>query len=488
MFANMPISSSDQFSPSKRRKSLKINLRERVQMRQGHLYQFYDIGDVLGEGAFGCVRKGISLSTGNEVAIKTILKSFVRRTDDTYAILEVEILRTLDHPNILKFFDVIEDMRNYHIVTELCLGGELFSKIIKLRTVSESVGSGYFFQILSGLAFCHTHGVLHRDIKPENLLLQNENEDSPIKIIDFGVSNLGNGGVLSNVKQFTSIFYRAPEQFSGICSEKSDLWSVGVILYLMLSGHLPFKGKNEKQMAQSIANDELSFESKEWALISEDAKDLLRHMLEKDPELRWTAKEAFKHPWIQNGHSQYFLTRSLSQSGFENLRKFRSGAQIQHAALEFIISHITSSRDIYNLQQAFIAIDYNGDGRLSVEELTVACLLLDFSKDDVYHILNEADANMNGFVDYTEFLTAATNWKKLLNKNKLELAFQAFDLTKDGFINLEELKEMLGNDINVTEEVWQQIFNEVDINCDGKIDFDEFEAAVIRRNSVLPME
>ncbi|OMJ70049.1 hypothetical protein SteCoe_32068 [Stentor coeruleus] len=466
-----------------KKRSVKINVRERVNMRQGHLYQFYEIAEVLGEGAFGCVHKGIQTTTGFEVAIKSIPKTFAKRTDDTNAIIEVEILRTLDHPNILKIKEVVEDMRNYHIITELCTGGELFAKILSMKNFSESMASGYMLQLLSALAFCHSHHVLHRDIKPENLLLQTESHDSPLKVIDFGVSNLNYDTSMLNVKQFTSIYYRAPEQFSGMCSEKSDVWSCGVILYLMLSGYLPFKGKNEKQMSESIARQELSFQGIEWENTSEEAKDLIRHMLEKDPELRWSAKEAFKHAWIQNGHSQYLLNRSISESGFKNLSRFRCSIKLKHAALEFIVSQLTHTKELYQLQEAFIAMDYNGDGRLTREELMVACLVMDYSRDEVEGILNECDANMNGYLDYTEFLTAATNWKKLMSKTKLRGTFEAFDLNRDGFINIAELKEMLSNDHNVDEDVWIEIFNEVDINKDGKIDIDEFEEAVLNKDT-----
>jgi calcium-dependent protein kinase len=293
------------------------------------------------------------------------------------------------------------------------------------------------------------------------------------------VSDLNCSSQVIDLKQYTSVFYRAPEQFSGICSEKSDVWSFGVIIYLMLSGYLPFKGKNEKQMAESIKNTPLSFSSKEWDGVSDDAKDLLMHLLEKDPGQRYSARQAFQHNWIQNGHSQYLFDRTVSQIGIKNLMKFRFHLKLRHAVLEFIISHFTHNTEIYELQQAFIAMDINGDGRLSWEEINVACMLLDYSKDEFQSIMNECDANMNGCIDYTEFLTAASNWKKIINKNKLKATFEAFDLDRDGVICLWELKEVLKNDHNVEEDIWQEIFEEVDANKDGKIDFEEFEAAVL---------
>ena len=462
-----------------KKKSIKIITRQKVDVKSGHLYEYYEIGDVLGEGAFGCVRKGVQLNTGHEAAIKTILKTQVRRTDDTNAIMEVEILRKLDHPNIVKIIEVIEDPRNFNIITELCTGGELFAKLVKLKSLSESTVSTYMNQLISGLSFCHEHQVLHRDLKPENILLQNDREDSPIKIIDFGVSGLNQSKSDLNIPQFTSIFYKAPEQFSGICTDKSDMWSLGVIIYVMLSGYLPFKGKNDEQMAESIKYSEPSFASVEWERVSEDAKDLIKHLLEKDPEKRYSAKEAFNHNWILNGQSQYLFTRSVSELGIKNLMKFRYHMKLRQAILEFIISHLTHNREIQELQQAFIAMDFNGDGKLNIEEMGVACLVLNYNKEQFEKILDECDANMNGCIDYTEFLTAASNWKKLLNKQKLIASFEALDTDKNGMISVIELKDALKNDHIVEEEIWYEIFAEVDLNKDGMIDMEEFEAAVL---------
>ena len=475
--------SDNKRSVTKRRSSVKINLRQKVSLTHGHLYEHYEIGDQLGEGSFGCVRRGVQIATGVDVAIKSILKPFAQRDDNTNAIIEVEVLRSLDHPNILRINELVEDSRYYHMITELCTGGELFEKILKNRSFSESTAAIYMHQLLSGLSFCHSHKILHRDIKPENLLLQTDSLDSPLKIIDFGVSNLNYSEDMINVKQYTSIYYRAPEQFKGMCNEKSDLWSCGVIMYLMLSGYLPFKGKNEREMSVSASTHELMFPESEWSKISDEAKDLLRHMLEKESEVRWSAKKAFKHNWVQNGHSQYLYNSSFTHTGLENLSKFRSNIKIRHAALEFIISHFTHTTEIYELQQAFMAMDYNGDGRLTTEELTVACLLMNYSKNEVQNIINECDANMNGYLDYTEFLTAASNWKKIMTKGKLKATFDQFDLDKDGYISILELKELLSNNHTVEQEVWEEIFNEVDSNHDGRIDMEEFENAVLVKDT-----
>ena len=147
------------------------------------------------------------------------------------------------------------------------------------------------------------------------------------------------------------------------------------------------------------------------------------------------------------------------------------------------MSHFIHSKEICNLQQAFMAMDYNGDGRFSKEELKVACLLLNYSKNEIDTILEECDANINGYLDYTEFLTAASNWKKLFSKAKLKAAFDAFDTNKDEFISMTELKEKLSNDENVSEEAWLQIFQEVDTNHDEKIDIQEFEEAAFIKDS-----
>jgi len=171
---------------------IRILTRQTIKCIVGHVVDHYEVKEILGEGAYGCVRRVVHKATGVERAMKTIMKSFVRLSEVKNMLLEVDILRKLDHPNIIKITEVIQDNRCYHIVTELFCGGELFDKIVELEKFKEKQAARYMYQIFSAISYCHSHNVLHRDLKPENLLLVDSQKNSPLKVIDFGISRLVN--------------------------------------------------------------------------------------------------------------------------------------------------------------------------------------------------------------------------------------------------------------------------------------------------------
>ena len=176
----------------RRRTEARILTRQLIKCIIGKVSDHYEVKEMLGEGAFGCARKVIHKCTGVERAMKTIMKTFVKLSRVENMLLEVEILRKLDHPNIIKITEVIQDSRCYHIVSELCTGGELFDKIMELEKFKEKTAAMYMYQIISAISYCHSHNVLHRDIKPENFLIIDQGKNSPIKVIDFGISQIAN--------------------------------------------------------------------------------------------------------------------------------------------------------------------------------------------------------------------------------------------------------------------------------------------------------
>lgn len=169
---------------------IRILTRQTIKCIVGHVIDHYDVKEILGEGAYGCVRRVIHKATGVERAMKTIMKSFVKLSEVKNMLLEVDILRKLDHPNIIKITEVIQDNRCYHIVTEVCSGGELFDKIMEQEKFKEKQAARYMYQIISAISYCHSNNVLHRDLKPENLLLVDNSKTSVLKVIDFGISRL----------------------------------------------------------------------------------------------------------------------------------------------------------------------------------------------------------------------------------------------------------------------------------------------------------
>lgn len=177
---------------TRNRTVIRILTRQTIKCIVGHVSDHYEVKEIIGEGAYGCVRRVVHKVMGVERAMKTIMKTFVKLSEVKNMLLEVDILRKLDHPNIIKISEVIQDSRCYHVVTELCTGGEIFDKIADLEKFKEKQAARYMYQILSAVSYCHNHNVLHRDLKPENLLLVDNSKTSNIKIIDFGISRLTN--------------------------------------------------------------------------------------------------------------------------------------------------------------------------------------------------------------------------------------------------------------------------------------------------------
>lgn len=183
-------------------------------------------------------------------AMKTIDKTKIKNCLEEL-IGEVEILKTLNHPNIIKIYEIIEEPRRLHIITELCTGGELYENIIACKRLTENKAAYYMQQLLSAVSYCHSHGIVHRDLKPENLLLQSDAPDAPLKVIDFGTSRR-----FTTAKALTkfvgTVYYIAPEVLKEQYDEKCDVWSCGVILYIMLCGTPPFNGKSDAEIFNKI--------------------------------------------------------------------------------------------------------------------------------------------------------------------------------------------------------------------------------------------
>ena len=279
-----------------------------VQQAVGTPEDNYDNIKTLGEGAFGLVYLGKHKISGVERAIKNINKDKAKLSteEEETLIREINILKTLDHPNIMKVYEYFNNANCFSIVSELCTGGELFKKI-EDNHLSENVGKYVMKQLLSAVAFCHKNGIIHRDLKPENILLEEEEEAKKeyftIKVIDFGTS-----GKIKKGQKYNDVigtpFYIAPEVLKNKYDEKCDLWSCGVILFVMLCGEPPFYGEDDDEIYNQILTTDVKFSQSEWENISNEAKDLIQKLLTKNYKNRLSAVEALQHPWIQNIDNQ----------------------------------------------------------------------------------------------------------------------------------------------------------------------------------------
>lgn len=226
-----------------------------------------------------------------------IPKAKIDKKNQGKMFFEFQLLKNIDHPHIIRVFEVYNDQKNFYLITEFCEGGDIFSMIQKADNFNEKIASRIMKQIVNAVLYCHINGIVHRDIKSDNILFLHNRIDSPVKLIDFGISVKFEKETKLREKTGT-VLYIAPEVIKGSYDEKCDIWSCGVLMYMMLSGLPPFYGTNRKEVMAKISQGKFSFKSKIWTLISKEAKDLIEKMLTLNPEQRPSCKEILNHPWF----------------------------------------------------------------------------------------------------------------------------------------------------------------------------------------------
>eukprot|EP00358_Blepharisma_japonicum_P004666 CAMPEP_0202947822 /NCGR_PEP_ID=MMETSP1395-20130829/12324_1 /ASSEMBLY_ACC=CAM_ASM_000871 /TAXON_ID=5961 /ORGANISM="Blepharisma japonicum, Strain Stock R1072" /LENGTH=412 /DNA_ID=CAMNT_0049649377 /DNA_START=164 /DNA_END=1402 /DNA_ORIENTATION=- len=401
---------------------------------------------------------------------------------------EVSILRALDHPNIIKIYECYQGDKNFNIITEMCIGGELYDRIIGTSHFSEAVAAEYMRQLLSALAHCHERGVVHREIRPENLLFETSDPNANLKMVGFGSARfLNHGGTLT--ERADTSYYIAPEVINGSYNEKCDLWSAGVILYILLAGTPPFResSRGNERYEQKILRGEYTFPSPDWDFISAEAKDLISKLLTVEVDKRLSAREALDHQWFSNA-SRDPINSEVARSIFSNLQSFKAERLLEKATFSFIASQLSTRNEKEEMLEVFKSLDSDNSGTLSRSELIEGYQKLfgDTTEDveaDVDRIMQQVDTNQSGEIDYSEFIAATIQKSQLLSRERLEAAFKAFDLDGNGSISADELKTILGRNQNCNDSVWQSIVSEVDQNGDGVIDFGEFTEMMLKHTN-----
>jgi len=390
-------------------------------------------------------------------------------------------MKLMDHPGVIKIFETFEDARNMYIVMELCEGGELFDKIVSQGHFSELDAAISMKQIFRGINYIHKHHVCHRDLKPENFLLLNHEPicTNELKIIDFGFACMFEKGKPLKSK-VGSAFYVAPQVLNGNYDEASDLWSIGCIMFTMLSGHPPFMGDTDEQVFKKVTRGVFVFHG-EWAGISEDAKDLVKELLEMDPNKRITSAQALKHTWILDA-APNSTGQALCPPIAKNLLRFHQASRLKKVALQIMARHV-DEKAITQLRDAFINLDVNGDGTLTEEELKTCLADCEIPPDDIHMIASELDVDGNGSIDYTGFIAATLDMKTYTEEELCWKAFEVLDPDGSGKITAEGLSEALHTDeVDVTAADMVEIMAEVDTSGEGEIGFEEF-LGIMRHHS-----
>ncbi|KAK5793121.1 calcium-dependent protein kinase 28-like [Gossypium arboreum] len=438
----------------------------------------YTTGKLLGHGQFGYTYVAIDNENGDRVAVKKIEKmKMVLPIAVEDVKREVKILEALKgHENVVQFYNAFEDDSYVYIVMELCEGGELLDRILakKDSRYSEKDAAFVVRQMLKVAAECHLRGLVHRDMKPENFLFKSTKEDSPLKATDFGLSDFIRPG-----KRFQDIvgsaYYVAPEVLKRKSGPESDVWSIGVITYILLCGKRPFWDKTEDGIFREVLKNKPDFRRKPWPTISDSAKDFVKKLLVKDPRARLTAAQALSHPWVREGGDASEIPIDISV--LSNMRQFVKYSRLKQFALRALASTL-NEEEIADLRDQFHAIDVDKNGVISLEEMRQALakdLPWKLKESRVIEILQAIDINTDGLVDFTEFIAAALHVNQMEEHDsekwqmRSEAAFQKFDVDRDGFITPDELRMHTGLKGSI-----DPLLEEADIDRDGKISLEEF--------------
>jgi len=343
----------------------------------------YEQINILGNGAFGKVRLFRDKNSKDlKFAIKTIKKDNLPKEFFSFIVDEVQILSKMDHPNIVKYYETYEDEVYINIVMEYLQGEDLF-KLISSKTqddFTEKDIAEIISCILRALSYIHNQGVVHRDIKPENILFSKNGSYESLKLIDFGLST---GFKTDSKFRVGSPYYMSPEIIEGNFSFKSDIWSVGVILYVMLTGYFPFNGKNNKEIFDQIKTQTYNYRHLNSSKCSDLAKDLVAKMLNKNELKRLSVDEALIHPWFKFYLNLDKTVEKIDEEIIKSLKSFTQKNLFQKEAL-FYIAKLSNDDEIKKLKSAFIELDKNNTGTLDFNEISSAFVRLGIKIPEVF--------------------------------------------------------------------------------------------------------
>ena len=440
----------------------------------------------LGEGSFASVYRVQNRYTDVICAMKIIKKNFSCSAEDEKDIFnEINILRMMDHPGVLKLFEFYSNKQNYSIVTELCPGGELFQQIIDRGPFDEKYSAFIMYQLFSAINYCHKMHIVHRDLKPENILIVDKDRNGYpiIKVCDFGTSKIFQKGRAER-KLVGSSYYIAPEVLSKHYNEKCDLWSCGVIMYILLSARPPFGGQDDEEIMERVSTGEYDLESPPFNKLSSNALDLIKKLLTMDYNERISAEQALNHPWFKANKSQELFNK-INDNGtirdlIENLKNYRRTSIIQETALAYLVHHFPQIKDVVNSCKLFNQIDKSGDGKITKAELLKGLserYKSNTLEKDVDIIYKNLDMDNNGYIGYEEFVRGAVSKEYFVRDNALQFAFRYFDKDDSGEITFDEIEELFIKSIPDKQKVHEtllEIIKEVDTDNDNRINYDEF--------------
>mmetsp|Transcript_5860 Transcript_5860/g.14254 ORF Transcript_5860/g.14254 Transcript_5860/m.14254 type:complete len:557 (-) Transcript_5860:138-1808(-) len=453
---------------------------------------------VLGEGCNGLVIMAKGRHDGRKYALKKIDKSSVAPRQLRQLVAEVEIYLTLDHPYIAALRDVYETETELMLLTELCEGGELYARLAKAGTYAEPDAAEATHQMLMAVGYLHSHNVVHRDLKLENFLYESNDDQSALKLIDFGFAKVWDPTILM-MASCGSIAYVSPDVLVGHgYTNKCDLWSLGVIVFMLLSGYPPFHG-SEKDMRVKILNGSTDWSHKSrWKNVSQDAIDFVKQLLVKDPAARLDTATALQHRWIVSRASAREKAPMLNKEILRSLRKYADASRVRRAVLQLLAQEL-APEETKELREIFLQTCSSGDGTIRLSELkaairgtregsgssptapspmgapspkTPASIMRREKSDVLNQLFSVLDSNADEQIYYSDFLAATVDTRSQLRREAVQAAFNRLDADSSGGISVNDLRTVIGDTfegVNV-----ELLVKEADAGGKGELSFADF--------------
>uniref|UniRef100_A0A7S3P976 Calmodulin n=1 Tax=Amphora coffeiformis TaxID=265554 RepID=A0A7S3P976_9STRA len=410
--------------------------------------------------------KEIEETSNHVYAIKTIIiekvsPAFIQELEN-----EIDILRSMDHPHIVKCHEVYKYQKQIYVILECCDGGDLYTR----SPYSEKQAAKMISSVLSAVEYMHAHNIVHRDLKYENIMFESVSHDAAIKVIDFGLSKkfLGQPGIMTD--RVGTIYTMSPQVLQGVYSSQADLWAVGVIAYMLLSTSKPFWHKKRRVLVDKIMRVSYTFDAPVWQGLSEQSKDFCSKLLLMDPKERMTAAMALQHAWITHREQlpDELPSEEILRSVDDSILNYKDSYFLKKIGLN-VIAHRSSTKEIEELRKAFAAYDTSRNGVITFEEFKAAMTKMNYSDETIAEIFTSLDVNGNQKIMFTEFIAATIEARGLIAEDRIAEAFDRLDSDDSGYISKSNLKSFLGDDI--TDEECKKIMKEADTDQDGKISY-----------------
>jgi calcium-dependent protein kinase len=440
----------------------------------------YDIdkSSVLGSGYNGQVYMATSLGAATSAnKTKYAVKGFqlIGASKEKLEELEseCEIFLSMDHPHVARLTDVFETETKLTLVMECIEGGEVFKRVQAKKRFSEPDAATAVWQMLLAVNYIHSHGIAHRDIKLENFLYESKDSDH-LRLIDFGFSKIFKPNTLMHLSCGT-LSYVAPEVLAHNYTQQCDLWSLGVVTFILLFGYMPFAGKENAQV-QRIKSGNFTVKPDRWEKVSDTAKDFVQKLLVVNPSNRLTAQQAMDHAFLKKRKGQG-TESAIDANIVDGLRQFGQAAAFRRAALHMMAWSL-SNEERKQVRDAFIEMDTDHSGAISLVEFKRVLhdhFHVDESEaESAFHAL---DMNHTEEIHYSEFLAAMVATRIRVHEPLLQQAFRRFDVDKSGFIDKNDLKHLVGESFEGVDLA--SLIKVADTNNDGKVSYDEWIAYVL---------